>query len=259
MTRHARTYLRKDKKKELKELQIELVKFQRQLINNDLRFLVIFEGRDAAGKDGAIKRITQHLSPRETRVVALGKPSDRDQHSWYFQRYVNHLPATGEMVLMNRSWYNRAGVERVMGFCTKAQYKGFMDSVVRMEEMLIHSGHQLIKFYLDISKSEQKKRLRDRRTNPLKQWKSSPIDNVAVHHWDDYTRARDDMLNRTSSHDGPWYIVRADNKKAARLNIIRHLLAIVDCPDKKEHATQPDDRIVFKFQGSFSTDDHLVH
>jgi polyphosphate kinase 2 len=163
-----------DYKSALHDLQIELVKLQRHLIKNDLRILILFEGRDASGKDGVIKRITEHLSPRDTHVVALGKPSDRDTHSWYFQRYAGQLPATGEMILMNRSWYNSAGVEKVMGFCTKAEHEEFMQSVLPFERLLVTSGTQVFKYYLDISKPEQKRRLEERRTDPLKQWKVSP-------------------------------------------------------------------------------------
>lgn len=234
-------------KQRLRHLQIELVKFQRHLIEHDMKVLVLFEGRDAAGKDGVIKRIVQHLSPRETRVVALGKPSDRDRSSWYFQRFVPHLPAAQEMVLMNRSWYNRAGVERVMGFCTSTEYESFMHTVPPFERMLVDSGVQLFKYYLDISKTQQKRRLADRRVNPLKQWKTSPIDQVALEHWDDYSAARDDMLVRTHHEIAPWYIVRANDKKQARLNVIRHLLSRVDCPDRDEHTPLPDPDIVFPF------------
>lgn len=194
-------------KENLRRLQIELVKLQRHLIKNDLQILVLFEGRDAAGKDGVIKRITQHLSPRETRVVALGKPSDRDRHSWYFQRFVPYLPSTQEMVLMNRSWYNRAGVERVMGYCSDAEYEDFMKSVLAFENTLVSAGIQLVKYYLDISKDEQKRRLQDRRIDPLKQWKISPIDKVAIKHWDDYSAARDEMFARTHNESslGTWF------------------------------------------------------
>ena len=181
----------------LRTLQIELVKLQRHVIKHRHQILVIFEGRDAAGKDGTIKRVVEHLSPRETRVVALGKPSDRDNASWYFQRFTPHLPAAQELVLFNRSWYNRAGVERVMGFCSDKEYRSFFDEVVPFENMLIGAGMQILKYYLDISKKEQKKRLRDRRRDPLKQWKTSPIDKVAQKHWDAYTEARDMMLART--------------------------------------------------------------
>jgi polyphosphate kinase 2 len=234
-------------KETLRTLQVELVKLQKHLIKNDLQILILFEGRDAAGKDGVIKRITEHLSPRETRVVALGKPSDRDRNSWYFQRYVPHLPSTGEMVLMNRSWYNRAGVERVMGYCTETEHEGFMRSVLPFEHMLVDSGIQLFKYYLDISKDEQTRRLKDRRVDPLKQWKISPVDKVAIKHWNDYSAARNEMFARTHNEITPWHVVRADNKKQARLNVIRHLMSLVDCPDKDEHAARPDQDIVFTF------------
>ncbi|HML90832.1 MAG TPA: polyphosphate kinase 2 [Methyloceanibacter sp.] len=234
-------------KKTLRNLQIELVKLQRHLITNNLQILILLEGRDAAGKDGVIKRFTQHLSPRETRVVALGRPSDHDRHSWYFQRYVQHLPSTKEMVLMNRSWYNRAGVERVMGYCSDAEYEDFLKSVLPFEYMLSGAGIQLFKYYLDISKDEQKRRLKDRRVDPLKQWKVSPIDQVAIKHWDDYSSARDEMFARTHTENSPWYVVRADNKRRARLNVIRHLMSQVDCPDKDEHAAIPDPKIVFTY------------
>tara|TARA_R110000787_G_scaffold20785_57_gene61862 strand:- start:1237 stop:2025 length:789 start_codon:yes stop_codon:yes gene_type:complete len=234
-------------RKSLHHLQVELVKLQRHLIKHDLQILILFEGRDAAGKDGVIKRITQHLSPRETRIVALGKPSDRDRNSWYFQRYVPYLPATQEMVLMNRSWYNRAGVERVMGFCSNAEYENFMRSVLPFEHMLVDNGIQIVKYYLDISKEEQVRRLKDRRIDPLKQWKISPIDKVAIKHWDDYSAARNEMFERTHNGITPWHIVQADDKKQARLNVIRHLMSLVDCPDKDEHAAKPDPDIVFAY------------
>lgn len=237
----------KEYRTQLRELQIELVKLQRHIISHDRKILLIFEGRDAAGKDGVIKRITQHLSPRETRVMALGKPSDKDRSSWYFQRYVNHLPSAQEMVLMNRSWYNRAGVERVMGFCTNAEYEEFMTSVITFEQMLMNSGIQIFKYYLDISKDEQKKRLEDRRTDPLKQWKISAIDDVALAHWDDYTAAKNEMLKRTHNPVTPWYIVRTDHKRIARLNVIRHLLAHVDCLGEKMHVSKPDAKVIFPF------------
>ena len=205
----------------LHDLQVELVKVQRHIIKHGHKVLVIFEGRDAAGKDGTIKRIVQHLSPRETRVVALGNPSDRDRASWYFQRYTPYLPSAQEMILFNRSWYNRAGVEHVMGFCTNSEYEDFLGAVLPFEHMLIASGIQIMKYYLDISKDEQKMRLRDRKTDPLKQWKTSPIDAVAIKHWKRYTDARDRMLTATSSPESPWVVVRADDKRAARLNVTK--------------------------------------
>jgi polyphosphate kinase 2 len=231
----------------LRRLQIELVKIQRHVIKHGHKVLVIFEGRDAAGKDGTIKRIVEHLSPRETRVVALSKPSDRENTSWYFQRYVRHLPAAQELVLFNRSWYNRAGVERVMGFCTEADSESFLEEVVPFEHMLIGSGIQILKYYLDISKKEQKRRLRDRRRDPLKQWKTSPIDEVAQKHWDAYTKARDLMLARTSTPLSPWMIVRADDKHAAHLNVIRDLLARLACPKTDKHLAVPDLSVVFPY------------
>ena len=190
---------KKTYKDSLRKLQIELVKLQRHFIKCDDKILIILEGRDASGKDGAIKRIVQHLSPRETRVVALGKPSDRDRTSWYFQRYAPYLPAAQELVLFNRSWYNRAGVERVMGFCTEAEHEEFMGSVSNFEKMLVGSGVKLLKYYLDISKAEQKRRLLDRKTDPLKQWKVSSIDDQALKNWKPYSLARNEMLARTHS------------------------------------------------------------
>ncbi|MBX3497427.1 MAG: polyphosphate kinase 2 [Parvibaculum sp.] len=234
-------------RKALYDLQVELVKLQRDIIANNHRLLVIFEGRDAAGKDGVIKRIVQHLSPRETRVVALGKPSDRESSQWYFQRFTEHLPAAQELVLFNRSWYNRAGVERVMGFCTGEEYERFMASAPLYENMLTGSGIQLVKYYLDITKPEQKERLAARAKDPLKQWKISPIDHVALKHWHDYSRARDEMLARTHTLSAPWNIVRADDKRAARLNVIRDLLSRVDYRGKNAKIAVPDRKIVFAF------------
>lgn len=234
-------------KKALRDLQIELVKVQRHLIAHDHRVLIIFEGRDASGKDGVIKRIVEHLSPRETRVIALGKPSDHDRRSWYFQRFTPHLPANQELALFNRSWYNRAGVERVMGFCTEEELEAFITDVGPFEKMLINSGAQILKYYLDIDRKEQIRRLEDRRINPLKQWKVSPIDEVAIEKWDDYTEARNDMLARTSFEEAPWHVVRTNNKKTARLNVIRHILSKLDCPDKDVHMARPDEDILFAF------------
>ena len=231
----------------LHDLQVELVKAQRHIIEHGHRVLVIFEGRDAAGKDGAIKRIVQHLSPRETRVVALGKPSDHDRASWYFQRYVPYVPSAQEMILFNRSWYNRAGVEHVMGFCTNQEYEDFLSAVLPFERMLMGSGIQIMKYYLDISKGEQKARLRDRKTDPLKQWKRSPIDAVAIKHWKHYTVARDRMLAETSSESSPWIVVRANDKKAARLNVIRDLISRLACPETDKHLASPDQSIVFPY------------
>ncbi|MGE4480771.1 polyphosphate kinase 2 [Acidocella sp.] len=231
--------------KRLRHLQIELVKMQRHIIGEGRRLLVILEGRDGAGKDGTIKRITEHLSPRETRVVALPKPSDVETTQWYFQRYVRHLPAGGEIVLFNRSWYNRAGVEKVMGFCTETQYHEFMRTVPVFEIMLAEAGITLVKYYLDIDRQEQKKRLEARHQDPLKQWKISPIDEKALKHFDDYTQARNAMLLGTDSAAAPWLVVRADDKKAARLAIIADLITRVDYRDAARH--EIDGQIVRRF------------
>jgi polyphosphate kinase 2 len=238
---------RSDYETSLQELQIELVKVQKHFIKHGHKVLVIFEGRDASGKDGTIKRMAEHLSPRETRVVALGKPSDRDRTSWYFQRYVPHLPAAQELVLFNRSWYNRAGVEWVMNFCTEEEYERFLTDVVPFEHLLIGSGIQIMKYYLDIGKKGQKKRLKDRRNDPLTQWKTSPIDAVAVKHWVQYSAARDRMFARTSTQLSPWIVVRADDKRVARLNVIRDLIARLACPETDKHLAVPDRRIVFPY------------
>jgi polyphosphate kinase 2 len=231
----------------LRALQIELVKAQRRLIEEQLKVLLIFEGRDAAGKDGTIKRIVEHLSPRETRVVALPKPSDRDRAAWYFQRYVPHLPVEQELVVFNRSWYNRAGVERVMGFCTDTEYEDFMTSVVPFEHMLVNAGIKIIKYYLDIDKDEQRRRLKDRRDDPLKQWKISPIDEQAQKCWKKYSAARDAMFERTHNAIAPWHIVRADDKAVARINVLRHLLAELDAPGVDRKLAQPDERVLFTY------------
>ena len=236
----------------LRHLQIELAKIQRHVIKHGHKVLVIFEGRDASGKDGTIKRIVEHLSPRETRVVALGKPSDRDHASWYFQRYVPHLPAAQELVLFNRSWYNRAGVEHVMKFCANSEYESFLEEVVPFEHMLIGSGIQIVKYYLDIGKKEQKKRLRDRRHDPLKKWKTSAIDEVAMDHWDAYTKARDMMFRRTSSPLSPWIVVRTDDKHTAHLNVIRDLLSRLACPQTDKHLATPDLNVVFAYDEAHS-------
>ncbi|MGZ5817230.1 MAG: polyphosphate kinase 2 [Burkholderiaceae bacterium] len=236
-----------DYEAELRLLQIELVKLQRHMIRRGDKMLILLEGRDAAGKDGSIKRLVEYMSPRETRVVALGKPSDRDQSAWYFQRYVEHLPVAEELVLFNRSWYNRAGVEQVMGFCTTIQYEEFMTSVPKFEEMLINSGIRLHKYYLDISKEEQIKRLAERERDPLKQWKVSPIDSVATKYWKAYSKARNEMFRRTHHSRAPWTIVRADDKQLARLNLIKDVLSHLNYSGKKKKLIQPDRNIVFEY------------
>lgn len=244
---------------QLRDLQIELVRLQRHLIRTGGKLLVLLEGRDGAGKDGTIKVILEHMSPRESRVVALGKPSDREATQWYFQRYVSHLPAAGDFVLFNRSWYNRAGVERVMGFCSDEEYKHFLRDVPVFEEMLVHSGIHLFKYYLDIDRAEQKRRLDARRVDPLKQWKISPIDEAALKHWKDYSKARDAMLQKTSSTVSPWTIVSANDKKTARLNVIRDLLSRIDYKDKgRAVKPAPDRSVVFPFNTAVLRDGKLA-
>jgi polyphosphate kinase len=236
-----------DYDQELRLLQIELVKLQKSLIANGDQILVVLEGRDTAGKDGTIKAITEHLSPRETRVVALGKPSDAEVDQWYFQRYIAQLPKKGEFVLFNRSWYNRAGVEMVMGFCSKAQYATFLSTVNSLESIFIQSGITMLKYYLDISKQEQKLRLESRENDPLKQWKISPIDQQAQKKWNAYSTYRNAMLLKTSTAEAPWTIVRANNKKEAHLNLIRHLLLQVNYVGKDKRLLKPNADIVFTF------------
>ncbi|MEJ2685593.1 MAG: polyphosphate kinase 2 [Gammaproteobacteria bacterium] len=244
---------KKSYKQTLYALQVELVKLQNRVVQHGDRILVLFEGRDAAGKDGTIKRITQHMRPRETRVVALGTPTERDRSSWYFQRYASHLPAGRELVLFNRSWYNRAGVERVMGFCTDEDYEAFMQTAPQFEHMLVRSGIQLFKYYLDISKDEQKRRLKARRNSPLKAWKVSSVDDVAIKHWDDYSLARNEMFARTHSPVAPWTVVRADDKRVARVQVIRDLLTRLDYKGKDEALVLPDPDVVFNFQEVYLT------
>ncbi|GAA5184341.1 polyphosphate kinase 2 [Niveibacterium umoris] len=213
--------------RELFRLQGELVKLQDWVAVNRRKIVILFEGRDAAGKGGVIKRITQRLNPRVCRVVALPAPNDREKTQWYFQRYVPHLPAAGEMVLFDRSWYNRAGVERVMGFCSDEEYEEFFRSVPEFERMLVRSGIQVIKYWFSISDEEQHLRFLSRIHDPLKQWKLSPMDLESRRRWEDYTEAKEVMLERTHIEEAPWWIVQAVDKKAARLNCIHHLLGLI--------------------------------
>lgn len=230
-------------------LYVELVKLQKEIIVSDLKLLVILEGRDAAGKDGTIKRIVKHLSPRETIIVALGKPSNLQEKDWYFQRYTSHLPKSGEFVLFNRSWYNRAGVEKVMKFCTEKQYESFFKEVALFEETLFNGGFIILKYYLDISKHEQEKRLDDRKKDLLKQWKISPIDEAATKHWKDYSNARDKMLLKTNFKHAPWFIVSADDKDKTHINLISHLLNRLEYKRKDEKALSQACNIVYPATG----------
>lgn len=243
-----------DYEEQLYVLQVELVKLQKHFIQSGEQILVILEGRDAAGKDGVVKSIVEHLSPRDTRVVALGKPTERESGEWYFQRYVAHLPCRGEFILFNRSWYNRAGVERVMGFCTEKQYEQFMSTVNDFESVLVRSGLRLFKYYLDISKDEQARRLHDREKDPLTQWKISPIDQQAQKKWVEYSRTRDQMLRRTHHAQAPWTVIRSDNKRHARLNLIRDFLGRVHYPDKNQAELSVDPAIVLQWP---TQTDHL--
>jgi polyphosphate kinase 2 len=216
---------------ELAKLQIELVKLQEWIKAKKLKVVVIFEGRDAAGKGGTIKRIADKLNPRVCRIVALGVPTEREKTQWYFQRYVPHLPAAGEMVLFDRSWYNRAGVERVMGFCTDEEYKEFMRSCPEFERMLVRSGIILVKYWFSVSDEEQEKRFQKRLTDPKRRWKLSPMDLKSRELWEDYSKAKDDSFNYTDIKQAPWYVVNADDKKRARLNTISHLLSLIQYED----------------------------
>jgi len=228
---------------ELHKLQIELLKMQKHVRAEGLRILALFEGRDAAGKGGTIKRIIEHLNPRGTRVVALVAPDDTEQTQWYFQRYMQHLPSAGEIVLFDRSWYNRAMVEPVMSFCTDEQNKRFLKDVPMLEEMLVKDGITLFKFFFSVSKDEQLRRFDSRETDRLKQYKISPVDKMAQEMWDDYTVRKFQMLNETNRTLAPWTIIRSDNKKSARLNCIKHILATTKYEGripKKELQTDPD-------------------
>ncbi len=222
---------KKTYEKELARLQIELVKMQEWVKHEGLKVVVIFEGRDAAGKGGVIKRITESLNPRICRVVALGRPTERDKTSWYFQRYVAHLPAAGEIVLFDRSWYNRAGVEHVMGFCTDAEYHEFLRSCPEFERMLVRSGIQVIKYWFSVSDEEQEHRFQKRMKNRARSWKLSPMDVESRSRWIEYSKAKDTMFAHTDIKQAPWYVVKADVKKCARLNCITHLLSMIPYKD----------------------------
>ena len=216
--------LRKDYEREKFVLQTELLKLQQWVRETEQRIVILFEGRDAAGKGGAIKRFMEHVNPRGARVIALEKPSDVEKGQWYFQRYVEHLPSTGEMVLFDRSWYNRAGVERVMGFCSDDEYGEFLRQAPDFERNLVRSGIHLIKFWFSVSQHEQRRRFKERKVHPLKQWKLSPVDLASLDKWEDYTRAKEKMFFHTDTADSPWTVVKSDDKKRARLNAIRFVL-----------------------------------
>ena len=224
--------LRKDYEQQKFALQTELLKLQQWVKEANQRVIILFEGRDAAGKGGAIKRVMEHLNPRGARVVALEKPSEVERGQWYFQRYVQHLPTMGEIVLMDRSWYNRAGVERVMGFCSDEEYKEFLRQAPEFERNLVRSGIHLIKFWFSVSREEQRRRFKERKVHPLKQWKLSPIDLASLDKWDDYTKAKEAMFFHTDTADSPWTVVKSDDKKRARLNAMRYILHSLPYKDK---------------------------
>ena len=246
-------------KDQLIALQAALVALQKQAIASGERIVVVLEGRDTAGKDGAIKRIVEHMSVRNTRIVALPRPSDVQRGQWYFQRYIDQLPTAGEVVIFNRSWYNRAGVEVVMGFSTPEEQAQFLEQAPDVEKLLVDSGIRLIKLWLDVSREEQAKRLKARRTDPLKALKISPLDAVAEDRWKDYTKARDRMLLATHTPYAPWICVRADHKKPARLAIIRHLLLTLGGKDKtlRKVAGENDPAVLFEFEAAALADGRL--
>ncbi len=247
----------KDYERQLARLQLGLVRTQQAAVASGERIVLVLEGRDSAGKDGTIKRIIEHLSPRNTRVVALPKPSDRERSQWWFQRYVAHLPSAGEFVIFNRSWYNRAGVEVVMGFSTDAEQAEFLRDAPDFERMLVESGIRLVKIWLDIGKHEQKRRLDARREDPLKALKVSDMDAVAQAKWDAYSEARNVMLTRTHTPLAPWYCVRADKKKPARLAILRHLLRQVAPAEVAADVDAPDPALLFAFEAGAIADGRL--
>jgi polyphosphate kinase 2 len=228
-----------------RRLQIELLKLQNHAKRTGARHVIVFEGRDAAGKGGTIQRFMEHLNPRSARVVALEKPSEREQTQWYFQRYITHLPAAGEMVLFDRSWYNRAGVEKVMGFCTPEQHAEFLQQAPLFEEMLVNNGIDLTKFWFSVSPAEQRTRFAVRLVDPVRQWKFSPMDMQSVNRWDNYTEAKEEMFGATDTDAAPWIVVKSNDKKRARINAMRHLLAKCDYDDKDHEVVgEPDPLIV---------------
>ncbi len=243
--------------RELFKLQAELVKLQDWVAATKQKVVILFEGRDAAGKGGVIKRITQRLNPRVCRTVALPAPNDRERTQWYFQRYVAHLPAAGEIVLFDRSWYNRAGVEKVMGFCSDAEYKEFMRQAPEFERNLVRSGVHLIKFWFSVSRDEQRRRFKERETHPLKQWKLSPVDLASLDKWDDYTHAKEAMFFHTDTADAPWTVIKSDCKKRARLNAMRYVLHKLPYTNKDmSHVPMPDPLLVGRANVVYEEGEH---
>ncbi|MFT4783115.1 MAG: polyphosphate kinase 2 [Paracoccaceae bacterium] len=240
-------------------LQVELLKAQHWIQETKQKFVLLFEGRDAAGKGGTIKRFTEHLNPRTARVVALNKPSEEEKGQWFFQRYIKHLPTEGEIVLYDRSWYNRAGVERVMNFCEPVEYLEFMRQTPDLERMLVRSGVRLFKYWFSVTRAEQKSRFASRETDPLKQWKLSPIDRASMDKWDDYTEAKEAMFFYTDTADAPWTVIRSNDKKRARLNCMRHFLSGLDYPDKDETVVKsPDPKIILSASHVVRRAEHIL-
>jgi polyphosphate kinase 2 len=245
--------------KQKAELQAELLKVQLWAQETGQKFVLLFEGRDAAGKGGTIKRFTEHLNPRSARVVALNKPTDLERGQWYYQRYIEHLPTAGEIVLYDRSWYNRAGVERVMGFCEPGEYLEFMRQTPELERMMVRSGIRMYKYWFSVTRDEQKRRFDSRETDPLKQWKLSPIDKASLGRWDDYTEAKEAMFFYTDTADAPWTVVKSNDKKRARLNCMRHFLSTLDYPGKDPKiARGPDPLIVGGANHVIHRSDHIL-
>ncbi|MCY4207356.1 MAG: polyphosphate kinase 2 [Roseovarius sp.] len=226
------------------KLQVELLKLENHIQKTGEKFVLLFEGRDAAGKGGTIKRFTEHLNPRYVRVVALNKPTDTEKGQWYFQRYIRHLPTSGEIVLFDRSWYNRAGVEHVMGFCEPWEYLEFLRQTPEFERMLVRSGIRLYKYWFSVSQSEQRERFMSRQTDPLKQWKLSPIDRASLNMWDEYTQAKEAMFFHTDTAETPWTIIKSNDKKRARLNCMLHFLHSVEYPEKDNHVINAPDPLI---------------
>jgi polyphosphate kinase 2 len=229
---YERKMSRKEYEDQKRSLQIELLKMQSWVKDGGQKVVLLFEGRDAAGKGGTIKRFTEHLNPRGARIVALEKPTDRESSQWYFQRYVEHLPAAGEIVMFDRSWYNRAGVERVMGFCTPAEYMEFMRQAPELERMMVRSGIHLVKFWFSVSRAEQRTRFASRQTDPVRRWKLSPMDLASLDKWDAYTEAKEAMFFYTDTADAPWTVIKSNDKKRARIAALRYVLHIMDYTDK---------------------------
>ncbi|MGJ8529442.1 polyphosphate kinase 2 [Maritalea sp.] len=256
---YAKKIARDTYEKRKAELQVELLKVQEWARETGQKFVLIFEGRDAAGKGGTIKRFMEHLNPRGAHVVALEKPTDREKSQWYFQRYVKHLPSAGEIVLFDRSWYNRAGVERVMGFCSAGEYLEFMRQCPEFERMIARSGTHLFKYWFSVTREEQLRRFKSRGREPLKSWKLSPIDKASLHKWDDYTEAKEAMFFYTDTADAPWVIVKSNDKKRARLNCLRHFLSSLDYPNKDHHVVNgPDPLIVGSSNDVIGRSDHIL-